>query len=128
VIFTYELARRLEGSGVSANALHPGFVATNFAKNNGSFYRAAMSVIHLFARSPEQGARTGIYLASSPQVEGISGKYFSDEKAVESAPASYDQETALKLWQVSAEMSGIREGEAYAGVYQRDDRLSLQYP
>jgi NAD(P)-dependent dehydrogenase (short-subunit alcohol dehydrogenase family) len=113
VIFTYELARRLEGSGVSANALHPGFVATNFAKNNGGIYRAAMSVIHLFARSPEQGARTSIYLASSPQVEGISGKYYTDERAVDSAPASYDRETALRLWRVSAEMTGIPAGAQY---------------
>ena len=107
VLFTYELARRLEGKEVTANALHPGFVATRFAENNGGLYKAAMSLVHLFARTPEQGARTSIYLASSPQVEGVSGKYFTDEKPVDSDPASYDQVSARRLWDVSAEMTGL---------------------
>ena len=107
VLFTYELARRLEGKGITVNALHPGFVATRFAENNGALYKAAMSFVHLFARTPEQGARTSIYLASSPQVEGVSGKYFTDEKPVNSDPASYDLASARRLWQVSAEMTGL---------------------
>ncbi len=104
VLFTYELDRRLKGKGITANALHPGFVATQFAKNNGLLYRAGMSVAHLFARTPEQGARTSIYLATSREVEGVSGKYFVDQKPARSDPASYDQATAEKLWRVSAEM------------------------
>ena len=107
VLFTYELDRRLKGKGITANALHPGFVATQFAKNNGAIYRASMSVVHLFARTPEQGASTSIYLASSPEVEGVSGKYFVDQKPGRSSPASYDLATAEKLWQVSAEMVGL---------------------
>ena len=68
VLFTYELARRLEGTGVTANALHPGFIATGFARNNGAFYNFGMKVIGLFIRKPEQGAQTSIYLACSPEV------------------------------------------------------------
>jgi NAD(P)-dependent dehydrogenase (short-subunit alcohol dehydrogenase family) len=104
ILFTYELALRLEGTGVTANALHPGFVATRFAKNNGWLYRLGMGAIHrLFALSPEAGARTSVYLASSPQVEGVTGEYFVKEKAVRSAPRSYDREVAARLWQVSAQ-------------------------
>jgi len=106
ILFTYELARRLEGSGVTVNALHPGFIATGFARNNGIFYNLGMKVIGLFIRKPDQGALTSIYLASSPEVEGISGKFFVDCKAVDSSPLSYDQALAQKLWQVSLELTG----------------------
>lgn len=106
VLFTYELARRLEGTGVTANALHPGFIATGFARNNGAFYNFGMKVIGLFIRKPEQGAQTSIYLACSPEVEGVSGKYFVDCKAVDSSPLSHDQALAEKLWQVSLELTG----------------------
>jgi NAD(P)-dependent dehydrogenase (short-subunit alcohol dehydrogenase family) len=94
VLFTYELARRLEGTGVTANALHPGFIATGFARNNGLFYNLGMKLIGLFIRQPKQGAQTSIYLASSPEVEGVSGKYFVDSKAVDSSPLSHDQALA----------------------------------
>ena len=107
VLFTYELTRRLAGSGVTANALHPGFVASNFAQNNGWLVRAVMKVAHLFAISPEQGAQTSLYLASSPEVEGITGKYFVDCKPVSSSPVSYDQDTAQKLWRVSERLTGL---------------------
>ena len=105
VLFTYELARRLEGSGVTVNALHPGFIATGFARNNGIFYNFGMKIIGLFIRKPDQGAQTSIYLASSPEVEGVSGKYFVDCKAVDSSPLSHDQALAEKLWQVSLELT-----------------------
>lgn len=109
ILFTYELARRLEGTGVTANALHPGFVATRFAKNNGRLYALGMGVIHrLFALSPEEGARTSVFLASSSEVEGVSGKYFVKEKAIRSAPLSYNRELAARLWQVSAEQVSAR--------------------
>jgi len=106
VLFTYELAHRLEGTGVTVNALHPGFIATGFARNNGVFYNIGMKIIGLFIRKPDQGAQTSIYLASSPEVEGLSGKYFVDCKAVDSSPRSYDQALAEKLWQVSLELTG----------------------
>jgi len=106
VLFTYELARRLEGSGVTANALHPGFVASGFARNNGSFYNLGAWVAgRLFGRKPEQGAQTVLYLATSPEVEGVTGKYFTDGKPIESSPISHDQAIAEKLWQVSLELA-----------------------
>jgi NAD(P)-dependent dehydrogenase (short-subunit alcohol dehydrogenase family) len=107
VLFTYELSRRLEGSGVSANALHPGFVATDFAKNNGLLFRLAMPLVQLGALSPEEGARTSITLASSAEVEGVSGKYFTRERAVQSDPASYDEQTARRLWDASLELTHL---------------------
>ena len=106
VLFTYELARRLEGTGVTVNALHPGFIATGFARNNGLVFNLGMKLIGLFIRKPEQGAQTSIYLASSPEVEGVSGKYFVDCKPVQSSPQSYDTELAQKLWQASLELTG----------------------
>ena len=107
VMFSYALARRLEGRGVTVNAVHPGFVATNFGKDNGILARLVMPVVHLFARSPEKGAETSIYLASSPEVEGVTGKYFVDKEAVRSAPVSYDRESQERLWKLSARMTGI---------------------
>jgi NAD(P)-dependent dehydrogenase (short-subunit alcohol dehydrogenase family) len=108
VLFTYELARRLEGTGVTANALHPGFVATGFGHNNrdlvGWGTRLAQRVA---ARTPEQGAQTSNYLAASPAVEGVTGKYFVDKKPVPSSPLSYDQSVARQLWEVSAAMTGL---------------------
>jgi NAD(P)-dependent dehydrogenase (short-subunit alcohol dehydrogenase family) len=101
VLFTYELARRLAGSGVTANALHPGIVATRFAADGGwrgSALRLAVSVLGV---SPEKGARTMIYLATSPDVQGVSGKYFAKEQAVASAPASHDEAAARRLWEIS---------------------------
>lgn len=104
VLFTYELARKLEGTKVSANALHPGFVNTGFAKNNGDLFKFVMGLFKPMQRKVEDGAKTSIYLASAPDVEGMSGKYFADSKAVESDPASYDKNTAEKLWNISLEM------------------------
>lgn len=105
ILFTTELARRLEGSGVTVNALHPGFTATGFAKNNG---RVMATVVSLFAplvaRSPAKGAQTSIHLASSPRVEGITGKYFFDSHVTPAAPHATDIVVARKLWDVSAEM------------------------
>lgn len=108
ILFTYELDRRLAGSGITTNALHPGFVATGFAKNNGGLMRGIMRIIgKVAARNPEQGAATSIYLASSPDIAGISGQYFSDCKAVESSPESYDRATAQHLWDVSLGLTGL---------------------
>ncbi len=111
ILFTVELARRLEGTGVTVNALHPGFVATGFAKNNGKVIAALISIFSpLVARSPEKGAETSVYLASSPDVEGITGKYFYDSHVVSPAPQATDMVVARKLWDVSAEMVHLADG------------------
>jgi NAD(P)-dependent dehydrogenase (short-subunit alcohol dehydrogenase family) len=106
VLFTYELARRLNGTVVTANALHPGFVGTNFAANNGGIIRLVMSILHRFALSPEQGAQTSIYLATSPEVEGVTGKYFERSKPAPSSKLSYDETVARRLWDVSGALIG----------------------
>jgi len=106
VLFTYELSRRLEGSGVTANALHPGTVATGFARNNGLLFNLGTKFAGLFFRKPEQGAQTMLFLASNSDVEVVTGKYFFDCKAVDSSPLSHDQALAEKLWQVSLDLIG----------------------
>jgi NAD(P)-dependent dehydrogenase (short-subunit alcohol dehydrogenase family) len=109
--FTYELARRLEneGTGVTVNAMHPGFVATNMGANNGWWVKLFLPLVHLNSLTPEQGASTVVYLASSPDVEGVSGKYFVREREVESDPVSYDESAARRLWEVSEEMTLVPE-------------------
>ena len=109
VMFTYELARRLEGTGVTANVLHPGLVNTGFAKNNGGLMRFAMRILASFSLTPEQGADTIIYLASSPDVEGVTGKYWDKRKAVKSIDASYDVSAQQRLWTVSQQLTGLAE-------------------
>src|SRR6266566_5125561 len=92
VLFTYELARRLKGTGVTANCLHPGFVATNFAQSDGEpAVRLLVKLIGSFGTSPEKGAKTSIYLASSPEVEGVTGTYFVKSIPRRSAAISYDE-------------------------------------
>ncbi|HSA99925.1 MAG TPA: SDR family NAD(P)-dependent oxidoreductase, partial [Anaerolineales bacterium] len=111
ILFTVELARRLEGSGVTVNALHPGFVATGFAKNNGRVIALLISIVApLVGRSPAKGAETPVYLASSPGVEGVTGKYFYDSHAIPAAPQASDMAVARKLWEVSAEMVHLADG------------------
>jgi NAD(P)-dependent dehydrogenase (short-subunit alcohol dehydrogenase family) len=107
VMFTYELARRLEGTGVTANALHPGGVNTGFGKNNSGLVKLGMKIFGRFSLTPEQGAQTTIYLASSPEVAGVSGKYFAKCKAVPSSDASYDQAAQRKLWEISEKLVGM---------------------
>jgi NAD(P)-dependent dehydrogenase (short-subunit alcohol dehydrogenase family) len=109
VMFTYELARRLEGTGVTANVLHPGLVGTGFGKNNGGLMRFAMRILSPFSLTPEQGADTIIYLASSPEVEGVTSKYWDKRKAVKSIDASYDISAQQRLWTVSEQMTGLTE-------------------
>jgi NAD(P)-dependent dehydrogenase (short-subunit alcohol dehydrogenase family) len=105
ILFTTELARRLEGTGVTANALHPGLTSTGFGKNNPGFpMNIIRAIVPLIARSPEKGAETSIYLATSPEVQTITGKYFVDCKVTQPAPQAADRAVAKKLWDVSAEM------------------------
>ena len=112
ILFTTELARRLEGTGVTANALHPGFTSTGFGKNNpGLLMKMIRAVVPLIARSPEKGAATSIYLASSPEVQRISGKYFVDCRVTPPAPQATNSAVARKLWDISAEMVHLAQGE-----------------
>lgn len=104
ILFTYELARRLEGSGVTANCLHPGAIATGFGRNNVGAVGALFRLLAPILRSPERGAETSIYLASAPELADVSGQYFVDRRPAKSAPASYDQDAARRLWEVSAEL------------------------
>lgn len=107
VVFTYELARRLAGTGVTVNCVHPGAVATNLAKNNGVLATVVWKAIGTFMKSPDDGARTQIFLASSPEVEGVTGKYFIDSKEARSSDESHDAGVARRLWEVSAQMTGL---------------------
>jgi NAD(P)-dependent dehydrogenase (short-subunit alcohol dehydrogenase family) len=107
ILFTYELARRLSGTGITANCLHPGAVATGLGKNNGSGAKILISMLRPFFRTPEAGAATSIYLASSPEVEGLSGKYFTGCKETRSSRESYDQAIARRLWELSARMTRV---------------------
>jgi retinol dehydrogenase-12 len=107
ILFTYELDRRLQGTGVTTNALHPGWVSTGFAGNNGFRGWLFQLLARCFALTPEQGARTIIYLGSAPEVAGISGRYFVREKEAPSSQASHDQRAAQQLWQISAELTHL---------------------
>lgn len=101
VLFTAELARRLEGTGVTANAFHPGFVATGFNRNNGLLMRIGMAISRPFARSAEKGAQTLVWLADSEAAGETSGGYFFDEHLVPPSAAAQDREAARRLWEVS---------------------------
>jgi retinol dehydrogenase 14 len=104
ILFTYELARRLEGTGVTANCLHPGGVGTNLFRGLPKFLQALIKLVTI---NPERGARTSIYLASSPKVEGVTGKYFARRKEAKSSEASHNKEAARKLWELSEELTGL---------------------
>lgn len=106
IYFTYELARRLSGSRVTANCLHPGFVASRFGNNNGGLFRLKIGWAKMVAAIGEDdGAKTSVYLASSPDVASVSGKYFDKSKAISSSPASYDEAVARELWRASEKMT-----------------------
>jgi len=106
VMFTYELARRLKGTGVTATALHPGVTSTAFSAEDPAL-GLLVAVMRPFMKSPARGAETSIYLASSPEAEGVSGKYFAKRQARKSHASSYDTVTAARLWQVSADLVGL---------------------
>jgi retinol dehydrogenase-14 len=108
IMFTYELAERLEGTGVTANCMHPGGVNTNFGNNQGGPMNLLFRLFKPFMRSPEQGADTLIYLASSPEVEGMTGKYLADRKVKAASDAAYDETTRKRLWEASEELTGLK--------------------
>ena len=116
VMFTYELARRLAGTGVTATALHPGMTNTAFsAEDPARVFAPLVAVMRPFMRSPQKGAETPVYLASSPEVEGVTGRYFANRKAKESHKSSYDTITTARLWRASADLVGLRAGAASHG-------------
>jgi NAD(P)-dependent dehydrogenase (short-subunit alcohol dehydrogenase family) len=110
VLFTYELARRLEGTGVTANVLHPGVVRTAFGQeDSGAWMRVMSRVVRPFMKTPEEGARTPIHLASSPELEGVSGQYFANERPRRSSAASHDPAAAARLWEVSTRLVHLND-------------------
>jgi NAD(P)-dependent dehydrogenase (short-subunit alcohol dehydrogenase family) len=104
VLFTYELARRLVGTRVTANALHPGVIGSGFGQTYGGALSVLVKIARPFMLTPEEGARTSVYLASSPEVEGVSGKYFSKCKPLRSNAISYDEASQRKLWALSEQL------------------------
>jgi retinol dehydrogenase-14 len=108
VLFTYELARRLGEKSVSANALHPGVVRTAFgAEDPATVQRLLVPFVRPFMKSPTQGAATSIHLASAPELERVTGRYFANSKDKRSSERSYDQAAAARLWQVSVDLVGL---------------------
>ena len=107
VLFTYELVRRLKGTGVTANCLHPGTVATNIWSRPLGRAGFIAKLTRIFMMGPEGGAETPIYLASSADVEGVSGKYFTKKKEKKSSNESDDEQVARRLWRVSEELTGL---------------------
>ncbi|GAA2165663.1 NAD(P)-dependent dehydrogenase (short-subunit alcohol dehydrogenase family) [Humibacillus xanthopallidus] len=108
VMFTYELARRLERSGVTANTLHPGVVRTGFGQeDSGGWMRVMLPLVRPFMKSPARGAETSVYLASSPDVADVSGRYFANSRPRSSSRASRDAAAAARLWQVSMDLVGL---------------------
>jgi NAD(P)-dependent dehydrogenase (short-subunit alcohol dehydrogenase family) len=106
LMYTYDLARRLAGTGVTVNAVHPGFVASDMYRSSGGVVKLLGPVIRLMAISPEAGAETSIHVATSPEVAGVTGKYFVKKQPVSSAPASYDVAATARLMALTAAMVG----------------------
>ena len=109
ILFTRELARRLHGTGVTANCLHPGFVATRFADESGGLISRFAWLAKFFAISPAEGAQTIIYLASSPEVANVAGKYFYKCRPTMPSASALDDRAALALWERSAALAGMKE-------------------
>lgn len=105
ILFTLEVARRLEGTGVTANCFHPGFVASGFNRNNGALMTFGMAIARPFGRSSEKGAETLVWLVDSPEVAGESGGYFTDMRRILPSAAGQDAEAARRLWAVSEEQT-----------------------
>jgi NAD(P)-dependent dehydrogenase (short-subunit alcohol dehydrogenase family) len=107
ILFTKELAKRLEGTAVTANCFHPGVVRTNLIEGNNPWqYRLISNTAGLFFLTPEKGAETGVYLASSPEVEGVTGKYFAKRKQEEPSAEASDMDAAARLWDISEKLTG----------------------
>jgi retinol dehydrogenase-12/retinol dehydrogenase-13 len=110
VLYTYELSRRLEGTGVTTNVVHPGFAASNLMINMGGFrYRVMDKMVRRFQITVKEGAETSVHVASSPDLVNVTGKYFVKKEIAESSETSYDRELQQKLWMTAEELLGIRE-------------------
>jgi retinol dehydrogenase 12 len=107
ILFTYELARRLAGTGVTANCLSPGFVRTNLGREATGAFRMFLRLARPFQTSPEAGAQTSVYLATSPEVAEVSGRYFEKSTPAEPSALSRDPAAAERLWQLSTQLSGL---------------------
>jgi NAD(P)-dependent dehydrogenase (short-subunit alcohol dehydrogenase family) len=108
LLFTYELARRLEGGSVTANALHPGLVSTSFgADDPAPVQRLLVPFLRPFMKTPTRGAATSVHLASAPDLDQVTGRYFAGRKPRRSSSRSYDQAAAARLWRVSADLAGM---------------------
>ncbi len=107
ILFTRELARRLDGSGITTNCLHPGVVATGFAKNDVGWMATLWGALGMFLRTPAKGAATSIYLASSPAVAGVTGEYFSNCKPKRANAFGTNDEDAARLWTLSEQLTGL---------------------
>jgi retinol dehydrogenase 14 len=107
ILFTYELARRLQGTGVTANCLHPGVIGTQLLADYMGIPIAGRALARTFGASPEKGAETSIYLATSPDVETVTGKYFEAQRERRSSRESYDEAAARRLWEVSEQLTGL---------------------
>jgi retinol dehydrogenase 14 len=111
VMFTFELARRLEGTGVTATAVHPGVVRTNFgAEDQAWFFTVVSGLVRPFLKTPAQGAQTSIFLASSPDVDGATGQFFADRRPKTANRLANDAQMSARLWQVSANLVGFEQG------------------
>ena len=109
ILFTRELARRLAGTGVTANCLHPGFVSTGIGQRDGGLFAIMVRMSMLFARTPEQGASTIVYLATSPDVAAASGGYYADCRQAVQTHAAQNDDDARRLWEVSLRLAGLQD-------------------
>ncbi len=107
VMFTAELAHRLEGTGVTANCFHPGLVATGITRELKGPARMTIKIVNAFARKPSKGAETLVWLVDSPDLDGVSGGYFADKRRIEPAPAAQDSAAARRLWEISEIQAGL---------------------
>ncbi|MFW9869007.1 MAG: SDR family NAD(P)-dependent oxidoreductase, partial [Candidatus Thorarchaeota archaeon] len=107
-MFTYEMARQLESTGVSVNVVRPGFVATNLGRSSGSFSsRIMFGMMKPFQLSPKEGAETSVYVASSPEIEGVTGKCFRKCEVTTTSEISYDTEKQKQLWDATVDLLGL---------------------
>ncbi len=121
VVFTYELARRLQGSALTANAAHPGMVSTSFgAEDPSRLQRLFVPFIRPFMKTPAKGAATSVYLASAPELDQVTGRYFVNSKPKSSSRRSYHEATAARLWQLSADLVGLDIPQAPTSADRRD--------
>ena len=109
ILFTYELARRLRGTGITANCFTPGPTASGFGRGTHGFIRVMSTLVNVIGRRPEVSARTAVYLATSPEMEGVSGQYFFHDRPARSKPVTYDVQIAARLWAVSEALTGAGE-------------------